>query len=393
MANRRWLLMILTAGACLAAATCGDGSPNGPAPTCSYTLSPASQTVAAEGGPATVTITAAAGCAWTATSSVPWVTVSSGASGSGSGSVVLAVSANAAADARAVSLSIATQPFLLTQAGRPAQACTYALEPASVDITKDAASGVVTITAPAGCPWSAASSASWLLLTSNTEGSGTGTVAYAAAGNPDTTPRTGTITIAGRSFTLRQQGDLGNCQYTVTPVDFSPCMSATTLRVQITTASACPWRAAPTTGWLGLDRFDGAGTATIDIAVGENYDAPRSGVVEVRWDTPTAGQNVRVAQAGCLYGVSRDAFAFTTAGGAGTFDVVQQSVPNTCGGATQDRCLWTAVSDVPWITITSSMPRTGDNPVAFTVAANTGAARTGRITVRDRVVSITQAGQ
>jgi hypothetical protein len=68
-------------------------------------------------------------------------------------------------------------------------------------------------------------------------------------------------------------------------------------------------------------------------------------------------------------------------------------VPNTCGGATQDRCLWTAVSDVPWITITSSMPRTGDNPVAFTVAANTGAARTGRITVRDRVVSITQAGQ
>jgi hypothetical protein len=51
------------------------------------------------------------------------------------------------------------------------------------------------------------------------------------------------------------------------------------------------------------------------------------------------------------------------------------------------------VSDVPWITITTSMPRFGDDPVAFTVAANPGAAaRTGRITVRDRVVTVTQAG-
>jgi hypothetical protein len=73
--------------------------------------------------------------------------------------------------------------------------------------------------------------------------------------------------------------------------------------------------------------------------------------------------------------------------------VVQQSIPIICGGALQDRCIWSAVSDVPWITITSSMPRTGDNPVAFTVAANPGAARTGRITVRDKVVVITQAGQ
>ena len=58
----------------------------------------------------------------------------------------------------------------------------------------------------------------------------------------------------------------------------------------------------------------------------------------------------------------------------------------------QDRCVWSAVSDVPWITITSSMPRAGDNPVAFTVAPNSGTPRTGRITVRGTVVVITQAG-
>jgi hypothetical protein len=125
---------------------------------------------------------------------------------------------------------------------------------------------------------------------------------------------------------------------------------------------------------------------------GENYDAPRDGIVMVRWPTPTAGQNIRIAQAGCTYAVSQSSFAFAPAGGTGTFNVIQQSIPNTCGGATQDRCIWSAVSDVPWITVSGSMPRAGDDRVSFTVAANsTGAPRTGRITVRGHVVAITQA--
>ena len=114
----------------------------------------------------------------------------------------------------------------------------------------------------------------------------------------------------------------------------------------------------------------------------------------VRWPTPTAGQNIHVAQAGCRYAVSRSAISAAAAGGPGTFDVIQESDPNTCGGATQDRCIWTAASDVPWITVTSSMPRAGDNPVSFTVAANNDvASRVGRINVRDQVVVITQAGR
>ena len=67
---------------------------------------------------------------------------------------------------------------------------------------------------------------------------------------------------------------------------------------------------------------------------------------------------------------------------------------NRCGGATQDRCVWSAVADVPWITVTTGMPRTGDNPVSFTVGANPATdARVGTITVRDKVVLITQAGR
>jgi hypothetical protein len=106
------------------------------------------------------------------------------------------------------------------------------------------------------------------------------------------------------------------------------------------------------------------------------------------------GQNVRIAQAGCRYAVSKTAIGFAAVGGAGTFDVIQQSDPTECGGATQDQCVWSATADVPWITITSSMPRSGDNPVAFTVIANAGAdARVGTISVRDKVVLITQGGK
>ena len=113
----------------------------------------------------------------------------------------------------------------------------------------------------------------------------------------------------------------------------------------------------------------------------------------VRWPTPTAGQNIHVAQAGCVYGVSQSSFALTSAATSGSFNVVQQSLPNSCGGPLQDQCVWTARANVSWITVTSSMPRQGDNPVSFTVSANTsGSSRSGKITVRGETVTITQAG-
>jgi hypothetical protein len=79
-------------------------------------------------------------------------------------------------------------------------------------------------------------------------------------------------------------------------------------------------------------------------------------------------------------------------GADGSFDVLQMAQPNVCGGPTQDRCVWTAVSGDPWITVLSSMG-VGDGRVSFRVAANDGpSSRTGTITVRDKVFQITQMG-
>ena len=63
-----------------------------------------------------IKVTAQTGCTWTAASGVSWVTVAQGASGSGDGTVRLIVQPNGGA-ARAVTLTIAGQPFALTQAG------------------------------------------------------------------------------------------------------------------------------------------------------------------------------------------------------------------------------------------------------------------------------------
>jgi Putative binding domain, N-terminal/Viral BACON domain len=192
---------------------------------------------------------------------------------------------------------------------------------------------------------------------------------------------------------VRQTGDISVCQYSVAPVTFNPCMPAAAVTTTVTTQAGCSWTVTSSVPWLTVPSGgSGSGTAPITLAFSDNYDAPRDGIAMVRWPTPTAGQNVRVAQAGCVYTLSQSGLSFTANAASASFDVIQQSQPLSCGGATQDRCIWTAVVDVPWIVVNTPMPQAGDGRVTFSVDANTtGAVRDGRITVRDKVVTITQS--
>ncbi|MGE5361010.1 MAG: BACON domain-containing protein [Bacteroidales bacterium] len=174
-------------------------------------------------------------------------------------------------------------------------------------------------------------------------------------------------------------------------------MPAIQFTATVTTAAGCTWTASGNASWISVTAgAPGSGTAAFTFAVTANYDAPRSGTVKVRGPNAATGPDVQVAQAGCLYAIadpSPSPLNFAAAGGSGSFGVVTFPNPNTCGGATQDACIWTAQSNASWITVTSGMPRAGDNPVNFTVDRNTtGSPRAGTITVRDKVVQVTQAG-
>jgi len=382
---------LLAAGT--AAVGCGgDDSPIAPSPICTYAIAPATSAFPADGGSASVAVTAPASCAWSASAGASWLTITGQSSGSGPASVTYTVSAATTEDARSATLTIAGQTHTVTQQGRAPVICTFDISPATADVGAEETGGTFTVTAPATCAWTAASDSSWLSVTSGSPGTGNGVVSFRVMTNSGAEGRRGVITVGDKTFTVRQNAVAALCQYSVAPVDFNPCMPAGSVSAMVTAPAGCTWTASSNASWLSVvSGASGSGNSAITMQFDENYDAPRDGIVMVRWPTPTAGQNIRIAQAGCTYAVSQNSFAFASAGGTGTFNVIQQSVPSTCGGATQDRCIWSAIADVPWITVSGNMPRAGDDRVSFTVAGNaTGAPRTGRIAVRGTIVTINQ---
>ncbi|HEX8424045.1 MAG TPA: M36 family metallopeptidase, partial [Pyrinomonadaceae bacterium] len=84
--------------------------------------------------------------------------------------------------------------------------CTYSISPSSASVASGGGTGSVGVTAGTGCTWTAASNASFITITSGASGSGNGTVNYSVAANTGTTSRTGTLTIAGQTFTVSQAG-------------------------------------------------------------------------------------------------------------------------------------------------------------------------------------------
>ena len=83
---------------------------------CSYALSSASLNIPSGGGTGSVNVITTAGCAWTAVSNAPFITIDSGSgSGTGSGTVNFTVAANSSAS-RSGTLTIASQIFTVNQA-------------------------------------------------------------------------------------------------------------------------------------------------------------------------------------------------------------------------------------------------------------------------------------
>src|SRR5207237_709210 len=84
-----------------------SGAP-APTPTCVYAVSPSALSFAASDGSATINVTASpADCQWTATSSQPWVTVTSGQTGQGNRVVNYNVAANPTSSARTAQVTVA----------------------------------------------------------------------------------------------------------------------------------------------------------------------------------------------------------------------------------------------------------------------------------------------
>jgi glucose/arabinose dehydrogenase len=172
-------------------------------PPCSFSIAPESRNFQAAGGTGDVAVSGGSGCSWNASSNAPWIRITSGSSGTGTGSVSYTVDANTAASARSGNMTIAGRTFAVAQNGTAA--CAVAISPSQATYTRGGGEGIVTVSADDGCEWRAASNSSWIRITSEATGSGSGTVTYSIvlrSGGLGT--RGGKITIGRQSISIRQ---------------------------------------------------------------------------------------------------------------------------------------------------------------------------------------------
>ncbi|MFL6282771.1 MAG: Calx-beta domain-containing protein [Pyrinomonadaceae bacterium] len=107
---------------------------------------------------------------------------------------------------------------------------TFSLNPSGQNFGAAGSAGIVSVTSTGNCDWTAVSNSPFINITGPTSGTGNGTVGFSVAANPGTTQRTGTLTIAGQTFTVTQDGSAP----TPTP---TPSPTPTTTTVQFSAAN------------------------------------------------------------------------------------------------------------------------------------------------------------
>jgi len=134
------------------------------------------------------------------------------------------------------------------------------ISPTSASFAASGGGGSVTVHAPDGEPWTAVSNDAWIAITSVSGGSGDGTVGYSVESNSTASPRLGTLTIAGLTFTITQNGP-------TTEFPFDGAYSGNAIGTSI-----CPGSSGPVNvqlaftvsfGYLSMtDPFGGSGTVS-----------------------------------------------------------------------------------------------------------------------------------
>ena len=342
---------------------------------CTYSISPVNTSVSASTATGNFNVTALTGCAWTATSSESWITITSGATGSGNGPVGYSIAANPNVASRSGSISVGGQTYTINQAG---VVCAATLNPLSASVGAGGSTGnSVGVTIPSACQWTATSNAQWVTVTNGASGTGNGSVVYNVGANTSTSSRSAILTIAGQTFNVSQSGL--TCTYTVTPTNAPAPNTAGTGSVSVVAATGCNWQASSSVAWLTVTSgASGSANGSVNYSfVANPTTQSRQGVLTV------AGQPVTITQAaGCGYSITPASASVTAAAGSGTIDV-------TAGGT----CAWSATSPVQWITFTAPASGSGNGSVGYNVAANTNSSsRSATITVAGQPFVVTQAG-
>jgi hypothetical protein len=234
---------------------------------CTYSLSPTSASYATGGGSGSVDVTAQSGCIWKAISNDDWITVTSGANGSGNGTFNYSVEPNGGG-ARVGTITVEDQTFTVNQSG----GCSFSISPGTALYSQTGGEGSVNVSTSVGCNWTAVSNAPWINISSGDAGSGNDIVNYVVRDNRTGSPRQGTMTIAGNTFTV-VQGTSGGvpCNFSLSPTFQTFSASGGSGNITITVPANCVWRAASNVSWITITSVDiGIGNGSVTFSVATN---------------------------------------------------------------------------------------------------------------------------
>ncbi len=239
---------------------------------CTYSISPTSASIGANGGLLNVAVTAPQGCTWSASNTNSWAIISAGNTGTGNGSILVAVEPNSGTTSRSSTLTIAGQTYTVNQAA-PTN-CTYLIPPALTVFPSNGGGGIFDVITQPGCAWTATTSTSWITL-NNSSGSGSGAVSFNVAANTTFADRTGTIIFGAQTYTVTQTR---NCAYSIAPETGSFLPNGGRGSITVTTQSGCQWTAVPNQPWVTVTSGgSGTGNGTVSYTVAaENITVLRS---------------------------------------------------------------------------------------------------------------------
>jgi len=345
------------------------------AASCRVQLNATNDRFEAIGGTATLSVAAADGCTWSASSSERWIVVNGPTSGTGTGSVRFDVMANEGAE-RSGAISIGGETATVRQ-NAASRNCTASIDPSSTAMSAAGGSGMFEVTVAAGCPWTAASSVQWITLVEGASGSGSAVVRFRVASNAGAA-RTGRIGVAGTTFVVNQEGMGSTCSYAINPTSTSIASTGGTGSVNVSAAAGCSWRASSNAGWITITSgASGVGNGTVGFRVDDLSAGTRTGTLTIAGLTFTVTQTTETR---CSYTISPTNRDASPLGAAFSVSV-----------STTSSCRWTAKSDVKWIKVTPENG-TGAGSVSVVVEPNTTkSARTGTATIAGQTLTVRQS--
>ena len=349
-----------------------DSVPNPPTSKDSkISISSTSKSFATGGGSGSI-VTSGSGT-WSASVSDDWITIPPSLTSRNAGlPVVYQVSANSGVEPRTGYVYVSGHVFTITQAGVGAK-----LDISTADFETEGGTGSFTVLADAQSSWKAKPNVAWLSVVATT-GTGESSVSYTVAPFNEVSTRSGTITAAGCTFTVKQTGRRmkiagGTIESGVSGLSAAYDYKSHVMDIQVNALASTIWSVEPKASWISVvDAGSGRGGDNVALAINENPSyLARRGTVQIGTETLTIRQAGRPLSA-LSFSIS-PTIASASVKGANAIIAVT---------ATPD-LPWTATSQANWLTVMPTFQSgSGNGNAIYSASPNpTMAARSGTIRI------------